>query len=284
MDSQVFKYNGNEICFQTGDGSVMVNATEMARPFGKLPADFLKTQRAQEYVRGLSVMKNIITDDLVIVTQGGFNQGTWMHEDVALEFARWLSPAFAIWCNDRIKELLKYGITATTVTIDKILADPSNAIKLLTALENERTKNKQLESENNIKEKRLQLQEHEIKQAAPKVLFADCVTGSNTDILIRDLAKLITQNEHVIGQDRLYDWMVENKYLIRRQRWSKSKEKYLYDYMPTQRAAELGVFFVHEHVQSRGDSTFMTHTVKVTGKGQVYFMNKFLYQNNNTVK
>lgn len=69
-------------------------------------------------------MRNSTTADLVRVTKGGNdknNQGTWMHEDVALEFARWLSPAFAIWCNDRIKELLTTGV-ATLADDDATIA------------------------------------------------------------------------------------------------------------------------------------------------------------------
>jgi len=114
---KIYNYNGQSITFQTGDKDVMVNATEMARPFGKLPAGWLRNQVTIEFLQHLSVMRNCITDDLVIVKTGGYDQGTWLHEDVALEFARWLSPAFAIWCNDRIKELLK-TVTASLSTLD----------------------------------------------------------------------------------------------------------------------------------------------------------------------
>lgn len=70
--------------------------------------------------------------------------------------------------------------------------------------------------------------------------------------------------------------MVENKFLIRRQRYSKSKNKYVNDYMPTQRAAEMGLFFVKERpIVSGGSPIFIKHTCYVTGKGQVYFLNKF---------
>lgn len=86
----------------------MVNATQMAKPFGKSPKDFLKTEQSKCFIGTLSEVRKILSSDLVKVTYGN-NGGTWMHEDVALEFARWLSPAFAIWCNDRIKELLLTG-------------------------------------------------------------------------------------------------------------------------------------------------------------------------------
>lgn len=115
-----------------------------------------------------------------------------------------------------------------------------------------------------------------IEETKPAVIFKDCVTGAATNILVGDLAKLITQNGYNIGEIRLYDWMVENKYLIRKQRYSKSKDKYINDYMPTQRAAEMGLFFVKERPILSGDSPiFIKHTCYVTGKGQVYFLNKF---------
>ena len=74
----------------------------------------------------------------------------------------------------------------------------------------------------------------EIEDQKPAVIFTNSVKSSQTNILIRDLAKLITQNGHEIGQQRLYEWMVKNKYLIRHQRFSKSKGKYDNYYTPTQ--------------------------------------------------
>lgn len=99
-----FSYAGSKISFATESG-VRVNATQMAKPFGKSVKDWLKTQSAQVFIAALGEVKNILSSELVEVIYGN-NGGTWMHEDVALEFARWLSPKFAIWCNDRIKELL----------------------------------------------------------------------------------------------------------------------------------------------------------------------------------
>ena len=111
--SKNFNYNGSSITFSKGY-NVMVNATQMAKPFGKRPVDWLQNQQAKDFIEALAEVRNSTSADLVRVTKGGNDkklQGTWMHEDVALEFARWLSPAFAIWCNDRIKELLLNGST-----------------------------------------------------------------------------------------------------------------------------------------------------------------------------
>ncbi len=87
----------------------MVNATEMAKPFGKSATHWLRNQSTQEFLTALAALRNCKAPELVIIENG---VGCWMHEDVALEFARWLSPVFAIWCNDKIKELLLTGATA----------------------------------------------------------------------------------------------------------------------------------------------------------------------------
>ena len=91
--NQIFQYNGSPVTFQKGD-SVMVNATEMAKPFGKRATHWLNNQQTKDFVSALSGVRNLTPSDLVKVTNGD-NGGTWMHEDVTLEFARWLSPSFA---------------------------------------------------------------------------------------------------------------------------------------------------------------------------------------------
>ena len=108
----------------------------------------------------------------------------------------------------------------------------------------------------------------ENKELKPKALFADAVSASNESILIGQLAKLIRQNGYEIGQNRLFEWMRENKYLI------KKGERYN---QPTQKSMDLGLFEVKERTITNPDgSTRITLTTKVTGKGQVYFINKFL--------
>lgn len=139
--NQIFQYHGNPISFHKGD-NLMVNATQMAKPFNKSPKDFLKTEQSKRFIEALSEVKKILSSDLVKVTYGN-NGGTWMHEDVALEFARWLSPAFAIWCNDRIKELLMKGTVSTGTTQTDYTCNENthgsvdNLSRLLTEIEEE---------------------------------------------------------------------------------------------------------------------------------------------------
>ncbi|MDR0546180.1 MAG: KilA-N domain-containing protein [Dysgonamonadaceae bacterium] len=125
-----FDYEGNPVSF-TMDGKVMVNATQMAKPFGKAksPQFWLKTQSAKEFLEVLSEARIFASEKLVIVKKGGVVQGTWMHEDVALEFSRWLSPKFSIWCNDRIKELLTKGQQQTELPPPDNNQVPESTIK-----------------------------------------------------------------------------------------------------------------------------------------------------------
>lgn len=173
MSNQIFQYNGNPITFQIGDAT-MVNATQMAKPFGKRTSEWLRLPSTKAFLTVLESIKSPMgkSHRLVEAING---IGTWFHEDVALEFARWLSPQFAIWCNDRIKELMRYGMTATTQTIDSILADPDNAIKILVALKNERSKVTALE-------KQLTFQ-------APKIEYADNILLSENTYTTTEIAK-----------------------------------------------------------------------------------------------
>lgn len=108
----------------------------------------------------------------------------------------------------------------------------------------------------------------EVTEMKPKALFADAVSASHTSILIGDLAKLICQNGYTIGQKRLFTWLRDNGYLVKS---GNSRN------MPTQRFLEQGLFEVKEsNVQNPDGSVRITKTTKCTGKGQVYFVNKFL--------
>lgn len=112
------------------------------------------------------------------------------------------------------------------------------------------------------------LLEKKIEEDKPKVIFAGAVETSKTSILIGELAKLIKQNGYDIGQKRLFAWLRENGYLIKSGRT---------DYnMPTQRAMDMGLFEIKETAITHSDGHITVNkTVKVTGKGQIYFINKF---------
>lgn len=118
--------------------------------------------------------------------------------------------------------------------------------------------------------KLLELQS-KIEQDKPKTIFADAVATSHTSILVGDLAKLIKQNGYDIGQRRLFDYLRENGYLIKSgSSWN----------MPTQYSMDLGLFEVKESTINNPDGSIrINRTTKVTGKGQIYFINHFLNKN-----
>lgn len=114
--------------------------------------------------------------------------------------------------------------------------------------------------------------ESKIEEQKPKVLFAESVTASNTSILVGELAKIIKQNGHDIGQNRLFQWLRENNYLISRNGTDFN--------MPTQKSMELGLFEIKETSITHSDGHISVNkTPKVTGKGQIYFINKFAESN-----
>lgn len=162
----------------------------------------------------------------------------------AKKFKRWIT-------SEVIPSIRKHGAYMTEQTIEKALTSPDFLIQLATQLKNEQEKNKQLQADT--------------ERMKPKEIFADAVTASDTSILIRDMAKILRQNGIDTGEKRLYRWLRENGYLIKN-----SKQ-------PTQRAMEMGLFEVIERTIQKGDKPpVTTMTTKVTGKGQVYFVNKFL--------
>ena len=260
-------YDDTPINFAKGR-DVMVNATDMAKPFGKRPTDWLRLPTTKAFLNSLSeVRKMHITPNIpdvgkshfgfVVTKRGGdkhAEQGTWMHEDVALEFARWLSPEFAIWCNDRIKELLTMGMTATPPTLEQMINDPELVIGLATKLKKQREENDQLITK--------------IEADAPRVLFSKAVETSKRSCLVSELAKILKQNGVEIGQNRLFEWLRSNGYLC---------QKGAQRNQPTQKSMEMGLFEIKQTTITKPDgSTLVSTTTKVTGKGQIYFVNKFL--------
>ena len=154
-------------------------------------------------------------------------------------------------CDEILPSIRKYGMYVT----DELLDNPDLIIKMATRLKEEKAKNKELEDK--------------MKENKPKVLFADSVETSKNTILIGELAKIIKQNGVDIGQKRLFTWLRDNGFLIKREGT---------DYnMPTQKSMELELFEIKETAVTHSDGHIsINKTPKVTGKGQVYFVNKFL--------
>ena len=120
-----------------------------------------------------------------------------------------------------------------------------------------------------VAQRQIESRDRQLEEMQPKALFADAVSASKSSILIGELAKLLRQNGVDMGQNRLFDWLRDNGYLIRRDATDRN--------MPTQRSMDLGLFEVKETTITHSDGHITVNkTTKVTGKGQQYFINLFL--------
>ncbi|HHD1382172.1 TPA: phage antirepressor [Staphylococcus aureus] len=172
----------------------------------------------------------------------------------AKRFKRWVT-------SDVLPAIRKHGIYATDNVIEQTLKDPDYIITVLTEYKKE-------------KEQNLLLQQ-QVEVNKPKVLFADSVAGSDNSILVGELAKILKQNGVDIGQNRLFKWLRNNGYLIK-----KSGESYN---LPTQKSMDLKILDIKKRIINNPDgSSKVSRTPKVTGKGQQYFVNKFLGEKQTT--
>lgn len=153
-----------------------------------------------------------------------------------------------------IPAVRNHGGYLTPEKTEELLNNPDLIIQLATNLKEERAARSEIEQQ--------------LAAAQPKVIFADAVSVSDSTILIGDMAKIIKQNGHSIGQKRMFQWLRNNGFLIKR---------FGADYnSPTQRSMELGLFKIKETAITHSDGhVTISKTVKVTGKGQQYFINKF---------
>lgn len=163
----------------------------------------------------------------------------------AKKFKRWVT-------SEVLPTIRKHGAYMTDAKAAAIVTDKGSLADLLQ------------QAAEQLKRKDIQ-----IEQMKPKALFADAVSTSDTPILVGELAKILHQNGVSMGQNRMFRWLRDNGYLI-------SKKGTSYN-MPTQRAMELGLFKIKENAITHSDGhVTITKTPKVTGKGQVYFVNKFV--------
>ena len=172
--------------------------------------------------------------------------------------------------NERIEKLHRFKHWVTSEVIPSIRKNGGYIAGQETLSDEELMAKALLVANNKIAERDriIEQKQARIEQMKPKEIFADAVAASHTSILVGDLAKLICQNGYQIGQKRLFDWLRANGYLI------KSGGSYN---MPTQRYVEQGLFEIKEsNLVNPDGSVRITKTTKVTGKGQVYFVNKFL--------
>lgn len=249
MNNEIMTISGIP-CYEK-NGTAYLNLEAVARGLG-----FTDTKNGVEYVRWNTVRSYLSA----ICFSQEVAKDSYIPESVfyrlAMKAKNEVAEAFqAKIAEEVIPSIRKHGAYMTPETLEAAILNPDYLLKVATALKEETDKRKALESK--------------VQADAPKVLFADSVAASTSTILIGELAKILRQNGVNTGEKRLFRWMRENGYLVKRNGT---------DYnMPTQLSMELGILKVKETVVYHSDGhTSISKTPKVTGKGQTYFLNKFL--------
>ena len=215
----------------------------------------LEIKNSRDVLPRLNKKGVAITDTL---TNGGIQRATFINESnlykLAFTSRKKEAEEFTEWVTSEVlPSVRKHGGYLTPAKIEEVLSNPDTIIKLATELKQERAK-------------RIE-HEQKIEADKPKVLFAEAVETAKSSILVGELAKLIKQNGIDIGQQRLFNFMRENGYLI--------KQKGSAYNMPTQKSMNLGLFEIKERTINHSDHVEIVKTPKVTGKGQIYFINMF---------
>lgn len=235
-------------CYEK-DGTAYLNLEAVARGLG-----FTDTKNGVEYVRWNTVRSHLA--DLKFSQEVA--KDSFIPENIfyrlAMKAKNEAAERFQAKIADEvIPSIRKHGMYATPDTVEKMIADPDSMIKVLTALKEER-------------EHRLALAE-KIETDRPATVLGYAISTADDDILIRDLAKIIRQNGVDIGEKRLFEILRKDGYLCK----SGSDKN-----MPTQRSMDLELFRIKETVHTSATGSFTARTPKVTGKGQKYFVDKFL--------
>lgn len=208
-----------------------------------------------------SIMVDTVDEDEKLretIFTSGQNREVWFLTEnglyeVLMQSRKPLAKEFKKKVKEILKSIRKHGLYAT----DQLLNNPDFAIAAFQALKEERARKQALEAQ--------------IEADRPKVLFADAVSASKSSCLIGELAKILKQNGIDIGQNKLFQWLRSNGYLISRRGESWNQ--------PTQKSMQLGLFELKKTNINHADGhTTVNTTTKVTGKGQQYFINKFLNQ------
>lgn len=258
-NNKVYKYSDKEITFKlTGEEGVMINATQMIKAFeGKRMNNYLRREETQELALALirrkspsigetlfgasmsiNELANIENPVIKVVRGGSGEQGTWMCEDLALDFAQWLSVDFKLWCNDRIKELLTIGFTATPNTLEDILTSPDLIIGLASKLKEAR---------------------QEIEILKPKADYYDQFVESGYLTSFRDTAKEF----NIMGEQEFISLLERNRYLYRDQ---------FNQLRPYSKYVQEGIFEMRDFVnKTNGRAGIQT---LITTKGKQFLLNK----------
>ncbi|MEE0114596.1 MAG: phage antirepressor KilAC domain-containing protein [Ruminococcus sp.] len=251
---QVWNYEGAEVRIVQIDGEPWFVLTDVCREL--------------DLANPTMVAKKLDNDERTKFDLGRQGETTIVNESglytVILRSDKPQAKPFRKWVTSVVlPSIRKHGAYMTDQALEKALTNPDFLIQLATQLKTEQEQRRRLETT-------VAAQSKQMEQDKPKVLFADSVAASSSSILIGELAKLIKQNGVDMGQRRLFAWMRENGYLIKR-----CGSEYN---LPTQRSMERGLMEIKETSVIHSGYTTISKTPKVTGKGQVYFINLLVGQ------
>ena len=250
MDNKLQIVNINGVDCYEDDGTAYLKLEAVARGLG-----FIQVKNNIEYVRWETVYNYLHEVNFSQqVGKDGFIPENIFYR-LAMKAKNETAERFqALVADEIIPTIRKHGMYATPQTVEVMLNDPDTMIQVLQALKDEREQRKALETK--------------IEVDTPKVLFADAVETSQDSCLVGQLAKMIRQNGYEIGANRLFEYLRNEGYLCK----SGTNRN-----MPTQRSMEAGWFEIKESVIENPDGSIrVVRTPKVTGKGQIYFVNKFV--------
>ncbi len=244
-----FTFQSTEVRALAVNGDPWIVATDVARVLGYATAKDMVRMLDDDEKGRHSVPTPGGEQEMTIISEAGlYNIASRSKSPAATPFRRWVT-------HEVIPSIRRRGMYATPDAVERMLQDPDVLIQALIDLKAERAARAELEAQHAVD--------------APKALFADAVATSHTSILVGDLAKILRGNGVPVGATRLFDVLRRRGYLIRQKgaAWN----------MPTQQSMELGLFEIKETTIVHSDGhTSINKTPKVTGKGQIYFVDRFL--------
>lgn len=255
---QVWNYESSEVRTVQVNGEPWFVGKDVATVLGySNTRDAIARHVDEEDKAGVGIHDGSQMREVVVVNESGLYSLVLSSKlPNAKKFKRWVT-------SEVLPSIRKHGAYMTEQTLERALTSPDFLIELATQLKTEQEQRRRLETT-------VAAQSKQMEQDKPKVLFADSVAASSSSILIGELAKLIKQNGVDMGQRRLFAWMRENGYLIKR-----CGSEYN---LPTQRSMERGLMEIKETSVIHSGYTTISKTPKVTGKGQVYFINLLVGQ------
>ena len=274
---QIFSFDGKQTRVTMVDGEPWIVAKDVADALGYSRFDSNLLLNVPDEWKGTKRIRTLGGEQemLCLSEQGLYFFLGRSDKGNAISYQKWIA-------GEVVPSIRKHGVYMTPEKIEETLLNPDFIIRLAQELKAEQAKSKVLSEQNlelasknsalDVKNQQLSSSNMVLKlqrlQDAKKVQFADAVTASKSHILVGTLAKILKQNGVDIGQNRLFKWLRENGYLAKR------GNNYN---LPTQKAMELGLFFVREVKVDMGDmGVDIKKTPMITGKGQQYFINLFL--------